>query len=292
MRIFLYAALALSFAASTGYTAEIKIGAWNLEHLNDSDMEGCKPRKQNDYALIRAHIEASGVDVVAIQEVENRAAARRVFPEDEWHLEISSRPDIGDIRECWGRPGQYLKHLATGFAIRRGLDYSRNRDLDGLALGNGFARWGTDITLGAGANIRMLSVHLRSGCWGAKEDAEERREEACREIRGQIDVLASWIEDLARRGQPFVILGDFNRRFTIPGDWAWMQLSSTTAGELQLATQGLNARCDPRFRHFIDHLVADSRAWKQIVPGSFEEVPNEYDHSDHCLIALKMTIPD
>lgn len=292
MRSIRNAALAALFAVSTGHASEIKIGAWNFEHLNDSEMEGCRPRTERDYAAIRAHIEDSGIDLVAIQEVENLAAARRVFPEDEWHVEISARPDLGDIRECWDLPGKYLKHLATGFAIRRGLDYSRNQDLDELALGDRFARWGTDITLGEGANVRMLSVHLKSGCWGAKEDAEERRREACEDIRKQIDVLASWIEALARAGQPFVILGDFNRRFAIPGDWAWMQLSSTSAGELHLSTQGLEARCQPRFKHFIDHLVADSNAWKLIVPDSFEEIPNEHDHSDHCLITSRLTLPD
>ena len=292
MRTFKSLALAAVFAVSAAHAAELKIGAWNLEHLNDSDMEGCEPRIEADYAAIREQIEKSGVDLVAFQEVENLAAARRVFPEDEWAVEISSRPETGDISECWDWPGRYLKHLATGFAIRRGIEYSRNDDLVELALGNSFARWGTDITIGNGAGIRMLSIHLKTGCWSTKEDGEERRAEACKTLRKQLEVLNAWIEDQWSSGRPFFILGDFNRNLAVPDDWGWNKLSSTSSGELHLLTRGIGARCDPRYKNFIDHLVAGPKAKERVVPGSFEELPNEYDQPDHCLIAAKLTISD
>ena len=99
----------------------LRIAAWNLEHLNDSGAEGCIPRTPADYDAMAAQVRAHALDVVAFQEVENEAAAHRVFPESDWHVEMSSRPGTGAGRECWDRPGHHLAHLATGFAIRRGI---------------------------------------------------------------------------------------------------------------------------------------------------------------------------
>lgn len=73
---------------------ELRITAWNLEHLNDTDEEGCLPRSGADYDALAGQIVALGADIVAFQEVENVAAARRVFPASHWHVEMSSRPIV------------------------------------------------------------------------------------------------------------------------------------------------------------------------------------------------------
>ena len=48
----------------------LRIGAWNLEHLDDTGADGCVPRDQADYDDIAAQVEEFGLDVVAFQEVE------------------------------------------------------------------------------------------------------------------------------------------------------------------------------------------------------------------------------
>jgi hypothetical protein len=58
----------------------IRLATWNLEHLAERDGAGCRPRIEADYAMLRAHAERLEADVVAFQEVESAAAARRVFP--------------------------------------------------------------------------------------------------------------------------------------------------------------------------------------------------------------------
>ena len=151
----------------------LRIAAWNLEHLNDSGAEGCVPRTPADYDAMAAQVRAHALDIVAFQEVENETAAHRVFPEADWHVEMSSRPDTGAGRECWDRPDHHLAHLATGFAIRRGIAYRRNADLEALGEASAFQRWGTGVTVTAGGqNLRLLSVHLASGCWGSGQDAD------------------------------------------------------------------------------------------------------------------------
>ena len=182
MRVAGYALLALlvlSLAPLAGHAGELRIAAWNLEHLDDIDGEGCVGRTPADYATLARRIEELEVDVVAFQEVENAAAANRVFPASGWHVEMSRRPPMKRNRACWGKRGSRLGHLATGFAIRRGIAYRRNADLEALGAGNAFQRWGTDVTVTAGSReLRLLSVHLRTGCWGAKQDGEDREQES------------------------------------------------------------------------------------------------------------------
>lgn len=54
---------------------ELRVAAWNLEHLADTNAEGCVGREDAEYHTLAERIDALGADVVAFQEVENAAAA-------------------------------------------------------------------------------------------------------------------------------------------------------------------------------------------------------------------------
>ena len=96
----LLSCLSLTFLSPAGSAAELGLAAWNLEHLNDTDWEGCIPRRAADYAALRRRAMALDADIVAFQEVENAAAARRVFPASDWHVQVSGRPATGKGPEC------------------------------------------------------------------------------------------------------------------------------------------------------------------------------------------------
>lgn len=264
---------------------ELRVAAWNLEHLDDSEGGGCIGRSAADYEALAGWIADLDADVVAFQEVENIAAARRVFPEGAWNVEMSSRPAMQHSRPCRDRPEEMLGHLGTGFAIRRGIAYRRHGDLEALGLGKPFQRWGTDISVTAGGReLRLLSVHLRTGCWGARQDGDSRRGAVCAALREQVAHLRAWADARLGGGTAFMILGDFNRRLTMPGDWAWAMLSPKRA-PLGLLTAGKVARCDPRYPAFIDHLVAGGGAEAMAVPGTFRESPRRGAHPDHCAVS-------
>ena len=179
---------------------ELRVAAWNLEHLDDSEGGGCIGRSAADYEALAGWIADLDADVVAFQEVENVAAARRVFPEGAWNVEMSSRPAMQHSRPCRDRPEEMLGHLGTGFAIRRGIAYRRHGDLEALGLGKPFQRWGTDISVTAGGReLRLLSVHLRTGCWGARQDGDSRRGAVCAALREQVTHLRAWAD--ARLGE-------------------------------------------------------------------------------------------
>ena len=281
----LLACLILAFAPQTGSGEELRIAAWNLEHLDDSDGAGCVGRSDADYADLARRIAELDADIVAFQEVENEVAAHRVFPASDWHVEVSRRPPMENSPACWDRPQARLGHLATGFAIRRGVQYRRNDDLTSLGAGDAFQRWATDIVVTSqGRELRLLSVHLKTGCWGAGQDGDSGSAEICATLRGQIEQLKAWADARRARAQPFVILGDFNRRLALAGDWAWRLLSPASA-PLLLLTEGVPFRCDPRFPAFIDHMVAGGGAEAMLAPGSFREAPRHDPHPDHCAIS-------
>ena len=269
----------------------LRIATWNLEHLNDTDDAGCVPRDQADYDAIAERIREIGPDVVAFQEVENMDAALRVFPATHWRVEVSMRPVPAEApRECWGLAGKYVHQQATGFAIRKEIAYQRNEDLESLGDPAPYNRWGTDITVALGdRHLRLLSVHLKSGCWSAEQDASESRAETCATLRDQILELRSWAHRRQDAGTAFAILGDFNRRLAISDDWAWRELSPKSS-PLDLLTADIETRCDPRFDEFIDHIVLDAAAAALLVPESTREWPRHGDHPDHCAVTADLRV--
>ena len=97
--------LAMAVPSTASLGSELRIAAWNLEHLGDTDGQGCVPREGADYDTIAQQVGALRADVVAFQEVENETAARRVFPSAGWHVAMSSRPamDLGTVPVGTGR---------------------------------------------------------------------------------------------------------------------------------------------------------------------------------------------
>ena len=269
--------------------SHLRIATWNLEHLNDTDGAGCVPREQADYDAIADRIREIAPDVVAFQEVENAAAALRVFPASHWHVEVSTRAEpAGPSRQCWSLPGQYLEHQATGFAIRRQIAYQRNPDLYSLGDLAATLRWGTDITVTfGGRQLRLLSVHLKSGCWSAEQDSDPSRTNTCATLSDQILDLREWADDREEEGIAFGILGDFNRRFAVSDDRAWNELSPESS-PLELLTADLEFQCDERFEEFIDHIVLDADATALLVPQSTREWPRHDEHPDHCAVSADL----
>src|SRR5688572_19397204 len=125
----------------------IKVATWNLEHLAAENGVGCRPRTDADYTELRRHVDALGAHVIALQEVEDEAAARRVFPADRWSIVMSQRPRSTRSDPCREGSAQRIRTQDVGFAVRRGLRFRRNPDLHTLGLGDPDLRWGVDVTL-------------------------------------------------------------------------------------------------------------------------------------------------
>lgn len=301
--------------ASSGEPNSLRIATWNLEWLiAPADFkrlkDQCAPsgtrarssarrlpcdvarrleRSSRDFAVLERYARELDADVVALQEVDGPAAARLVFPGYEFCF--TSRSHVQN----------------TGFAIRRGVPFRCGPDLKALSVGDTVRRGAELILLpDSPGEIRLLSVHLKSGCANRPISSPE---DACRQLARQIPELESWVDTQARAGRPFAILGDFNRdlladerRGPVPGapenPWAALDDGDPPDADLLNAAAGQPFRnCAPGqgFRAYIDHIVLSRTLAAALVPGSFSRVTySAHDArrarlSDHCPVSVRLT---
>lgn len=282
-----FALLGCAQPSAPADAAPLLLAAWNMEHLAEANGSGCRSRTDADYEAMQAYVDALNADVIAFQEVETAAAAARVFDPATYEIVIEARPDAPGGPPCNNLPGQHLNRQATGFAIRRGIPFDRAPDFTALQTGNPNLRSGVDITLRppGGAPIRLLSIHLKSGCFSGNAPSNN----SCPVLFRQVPELERWIDARAAAGESFAILGDFNRRLANAADVVWTDWDDgdPANADLTLAARDAAPHCDPRYSAFVDHIVLDRSAARRV--GAFREWTFLGDHlSDHCAISVAL----
>jgi endonuclease/exonuclease/phosphatase family metal-dependent hydrolase len=259
---------------------ELTLATWNLSWLHRSPGSGVVKRSEADYRRLAGYARRLDADIVALQEVDGEEAARRLFDPAAYAFHFADDPG---------------NRQNVGFAWRRGLQVDPMPDL--IALGERGLRRGADIRARMnGREIRLLAIHLKSGCWERPLGDPER---ACASLARQLPVLEGWIDARAAAGVPFAVLGDFNRRF-LPGDTFWPEIDDAVPPEADLTavTRGRRSECwDGRYPDFIDHIVLSRAAGGWLLPGSFRQVlfdPEDARHrrklSDHCPVSVRLAI--
>ena len=292
-------ALAPAPAPAPARPAWIRIASWNLNLLHwrtgGALWRGAVARSEDDYRVLARYARDLAADVIAFQEVNGPRAAARVFPARDYDLHFSGRHD------------SRYDDIYVGFAVRRGrFDRVVRRDEPALGLGPGSRyelRWGVDLAVRSdGRNLRLLNVHLKSGCFAKSLD--DPRSRHCRKLARQLGPLESWIDARWREGTPFVVLGDFNRAMDRhgPRDHLWRALDDRDPPGLKLhrLPSGRSPACwrgTSRYhRHPIDFFVFGPRAWRRVDPASFRQIvwatadadPRRGLPSDHCPIAVDL----
>lgn len=272
----------------------ITIASWNIEHLAEKDGEGCRPRSASDYDELRQYIGANFDEdsVVAFQEVENEAAAKRVFPADKFIIVMVQQEFPAPTNKCNDETTQVRLPQRVGFAIGKNISFTQNPDLDALNVlpaGQWPLREGADITISTPSGpVRLLSIHLKSGCPDPAATGG-----SCNQLLQQINPLEQWIETHIQAKQQFIILGDFNRRIALPDPSFWSQIDDgTPAAKLQIldrspSGQPLVQSCSSHpGTPFIDHLVVTGGIAAQVEDGSFKQLRTSL--SDHCPIMVAL----
>ena len=149
-------------------------------------------------------------DVIAIQEVDGRAVAARLFPADRYSIHMTHDDVVQRV----------------GIVVRRGLAYDVNPDVTAMDGDR------TGCICAAAPISRCISAQDRCAHpGGASEDRlrrrvadAARRRRSCVELRAQVPPLQAWIAARQQEGVPFIVLGDFNRHMD-GRDQLWAALS-------------------------------------------------------------------
>ncbi len=238
-------------------------------------------------SLLREH----QVDVVALQEVDGAAAAKTVFRQG-WSL------------DCFVKRAHPQK---VGFAIREGIPYRCNGELIALDR-DATSRAGADISLWPGTpqEVRLLAVHLKSGCFDGKLD---RHFAPCAQLRSQVPVLEQWVDARVREGTAFAVMGDFNRHLDKdsqypagPDESAPFNLMAALSDNqppgavlVRAAENAAYKACNAQDTHsrYIDDVLLSQRLVNQARNKQFVRIaypPEDSGRlmSDHCPLGIKL----
>jgi endonuclease/exonuclease/phosphatase family metal-dependent hydrolase len=264
--------------------AELKLATWNLEWLTDrsSGDPGLPPdvhtRRPQDFDLLRRYAAELDADVIGLQEVDGPAVAARVFPPDRYSIHMSHDRVIQRV----------------GVAVRRGIHYGVNPDVTGFDVNDDrHLRSGVDVTLQLDPPLRILVVHLKTGCSNRRLSGRLRG--ACSELREQVTPLMDWISARREEHAAFAVLGDFNRHME-GSDQLWSALRRTAP--LVRATEGRSSPCWGG-EAFIDHIIlgGDARDWLEpdtLRVLTYRETGDEWKSrlSDHCPVSVRLHLPN
>jgi endonuclease/exonuclease/phosphatase family metal-dependent hydrolase len=274
-------------------SGRLRLATWNLENLHAQDGQstytGSDPsvkRTATDYDRIRCYVRLFDPDILAVQEVDGEEALSRVVDTDIYNVHVDDRPK-----------GSLNGQQNTGFAFKRGLRVVRQPDFQALDIrGDGTLRYGARINLTHhGQTVQLMSVHLKSGCFDNTTTSS-----ACETLLAQVPVLEGWIDAAAEGPTPFIVLGDFNRRFNVPNDKVWADLDDgePANADLTTLTQDMPVSCrDNTIPEFIDHIVVDRRVLPWVDRTSVHHISYRqadkavWDQlSDHCPVAVELWI--
>lgn len=276
-----FAVFSLGCSATQPSTRTVTIGTFNIEWLGDGIEPEQKPRAEEDYAAIAQLIAQSAADVLAVQEIENDSAMRRLLRY------------LPGWRGLLGHSGHRQN---VGVLYRSTVQCTPMGDYFPLAVNPERNRAGFVVECRSGNfDWLMMVVHLKSS--SRYDSTEDLRRAAIEQRRKQAAVLAAWVDSLLSHGRErdILIVGDFNdypRRSRLPTLTA---LERDTA--VVFLTEGMTSCLDHR-RKAIDHIVATTSAARRWIA----ERRRMLDHramlpdraadriSDHCLVVGEFEI--
>ncbi len=276
-----------SVCSQAAQIAQYRVATWNIEWLTEQPIpkSSTSARHNDDLERLAFYAKQLDADVVAFQEVESVALAKRVFG-DKYQIILSDRAKPQFRFNQFHDANQY-----TGFAIKSTISTNDPADIKLEQDKNSRLRFATYIVLEPENKpaIHALSIHLKAGCSGAY-----RQKRSCLKVLEQAKYLNAWILQQEAAGHQYLIMGDFNHNLAYAGDWLWRAMSANS--QAQLLTQTAPAKCKVRsnkkpnqlhqFRSLIDHIVASKQLattaqnTEQLLYTSQDVLA--YKLSDHC----------
>jgi endonuclease/exonuclease/phosphatase family metal-dependent hydrolase len=274
----------------------LKVASWNIAWLSSHKYN---ERKQADYDKLAAYATKLNADVIALQEVESAEWAEKVFGDD-YDFYFSTR--------------DWVQRVGVAVKKSSGLKVI-SQEYKALNLDR--VRSGMQVTLSRNnKEFTLLAVHLKSGCFtdpldnksvmamADKTEKEGRHKEACTLLSQQIEPLEKWIDNQAAQNKAYLVLGDFNRRFSqdIAHKYAenqglWQALNDEGQEALWTPTATLDSKCwGGYYKDYIDHIVFSPMAKTMYIDDSFEQLVFDEKYtselsrnlSDHCPVSVQL----
>lgn len=269
--------------ASAAPGTSVKLATWNLDWLTllpaTSPLlpDDVPRRSTDDWRALREYATRLDADIVAIQEVSDETAARKLFPSSAYSITLTHAPIAQNLGLVLRAPW----HVESAASLEA---FDRSSAHGGHAL-----RPAMDAIVSNGrAKLRLLVVHLKSGCWDRNWVEHDH---ACPILREQIQLVANWIEEREDENEPYIVLGDFNRRMTLTDPYFRHMVD---AHDPTLTTAGRASPCEGG-SYFIDHILVGGPARPWLVPDSLRVMTYAGDTqhllSDHCPVSVKLALP-
>ena len=135
---------------------------------------------------------------------------------------------------------------------------------------------------------------------------DKKLKTACTKLSKQLKPLETWIDQRATEDAPFIVLGDFNRRFSqdlalnhSENSGLWQAIDDENNENLWTPTLTRNSDCwGGYYKDYIDHIVLDPKAKKLYIDNSFNQLVFDQKYtkkianslSDHCPISIELKI--
>jgi len=294
----------------------IRIGSWNIKDLHHEDDFKLRSfgtrRAAGDFELLKDYVKQFGpsgaaADIVALQEIGTKEGAERLFSPNEYDIFMSPRYEYEEFEEGEG-------DIYTAVAIRKdqGISVLERGEIAGLAVRHtdGFlVRAATTVLLEVnGVKFWFASLHLKSSCASTKT-IDTSISDDCRTLWKQTGPITDWIRTRREEGTPFVIAGDFNRRFREIANEGpfWKKIIGGDLSEPWLTQhpETITRKCPTRkgsSTQPIDWILLDANVADWFVEGSYWERRFKRDDiratssgkgnelSDHCPISIDIEV--
>ena len=265
----------------------MRVVTWNVEHLAYPIENGCRPRTADEITGLQKYTKSLDADIVGLQEVGSEAAVRLLFPEDEWQVVMSDRPD-SDPFEC-RQNGFNSTQQKVAFAVRKDIPILKVTHHDQFMLDRPGLRYGIAITVATPlGETEILNLHMKSGCF--IDNFTRGDSEACETFSRQVPYLIELVGQYEASGKPYVLIGDFNHRITAPYN-RLTQTLQRAAPSLSVATQQMIG-CHPWYPAPIDNVVVGNTNPAPIAKTAqaiaFEDMNVDNMLSDHCAVAVDL----
>ena len=268
----------------------MKIATWNTEHLAYPSDRGCKPRNSAEIAAMRDYVKNLDASIVALQEVASEEAVRLIFPDNEWRIVLSARPN-SPAYEC-RENGFTSSQQKIAFALRKSVEVLKISQLGQFALDLPGLRFGLAITVKTPlGDVDILNLHLKSGCFVDNFAASDSP--ACQIFARQVPELQEWLRQHANAARPYIVLGDFNHRLSEPFNHLAFTLK-TLEPSIYEVTQSL-VGCHPRYPAPIDHILVGGLPADKIKTSAtmhlYDDMHEDAMLSDHCAVSVTLPAP-